>query len=99
EIATRKTTELAAAATTNPAPPATEGERRQRPEPRRDRGRQYTAVLSPDGKYEAVYRDRNLWLRPAGETNETAITTEGSERTRVKFGTANWVYGEELNQT
>ncbi len=26
------------------------------------------------------------------------ITTDGSEKTRVKYGTASWVYGEELSQ-
>ena len=30
---------------------------------------------------------------------ETPITTDGSEKDRIKYGTASWVYGEELDQT
>jgi dipeptidyl-peptidase-4 len=45
-----------------------------------------------------VYRDYNVWLRPSKSTNEIAVTTEGSEKSRVKFGSATWVYGEELYQ-
>ena len=30
---------------------------------------------------------------------ETQITTDGSEKDRIKYATASWVYGEELNQT
>ena len=66
------------------------------PEP--ERGRQFTTALSPDGKLRASYRDRNLWLSAADGTNEIAITTDGSLATRVKYGTASWVYGEELEQ-
>jgi dipeptidyl-peptidase-4 len=77
------------------------------------RGRQYTSALSPDGRFKAFHRDWNLWLAPITEsastngtnitaagrdTNEVAITTEGNEKRRLKFGTANWVYGEELFQ-
>ena len=28
-----------------------------------------------------------------------AVTTDGSEKDRIKYGTASWVYGEELGQT
>ncbi len=28
-----------------------------------------------------------------------AVTTDGSEKDRIKYGTASWVYGEELSQT
>ncbi|MGA2866481.1 MAG: DPP IV N-terminal domain-containing protein [Verrucomicrobiota bacterium] len=68
-----------------------------RPE-RPERGRQFTTAFSPDGKWKAFYRDRNLWLSATNTTNALAITTEGSEKTRLKYGTANWVYGEELDQ-
>jgi dipeptidyl-peptidase-4 len=64
-----------------------------------ERGRQFTTALSPDGKRKAFYRDRNLWLSATDTTNAIAITTEGSEKTRIKCGAANWVYGEELYQT
>jgi dipeptidyl-peptidase 4 len=63
-----------------------------------ERGRQYDFALSPDGKLKAFYRDRNLWLSDAGGAGELAITTDGNEKTRIKYGTGSWVYGEELNQ-
>jgi dipeptidyl-peptidase-4 len=63
------------------------------------RGRQVDASVSPDGKLKASYRDRNLWLSDAAGAGETALTTDGNEKTRVKYGTASWVYGEELSQT
>ena len=31
--------------------------------------------------------------------NESAITTDGNDKDRIKYGTASWVYGEELAQT
>ncbi len=60
------------------------------------RGRQYTQVDSPDGEWQAHYREFNVVLESKkGET--IAVTTDGDEH--VHFGTASWVYGEELNQT
>lgn len=64
-----------------------------------ERGRQAAFALSPDGRLKAFYRDRNLWLGDASGGNETALTTDGSEKARIKYGTASWVYGEELGQT
>jgi dipeptidyl-peptidase 4 len=63
------------------------------------RGRQVDSTVSPDGTLKASYHDRNLWLVAAAGGAETAITTDGSEKTRIKYGTASWVYGEELSQT
>lgn len=63
-----------------------------------ERGRQFESAVSPDGRLKAFYRDRNLWLSEANGANEKAVTTEGSAATRVKYGTASWVYGEELEQ-
>ena len=99
DIATRAAAELKPA--TN-APAQRTGRReggRIPPQNRPERGRQFTSVLSPDGKFTARYHDHNVWLRAAGDTNEIQVTTEGSEKTRVKFGSASWVYGEELFQT
>lgn len=62
------------------------------------RGRQFTTAESPDGKHTAIYRDRNLYLTGPG-ADTTAITTDGNAQNRVKYGTASWVYGEELGQT
>ncbi len=63
------------------------------------RGRQVSSTTSPDGKLKASYRDRNLWLSESGGSNEVAITRDGNDTNRVKYGTASWVYGEELAQT
>jgi dipeptidyl-peptidase-4 len=63
------------------------------------RARQLASQLSPDGKRKAFYRDRNLWLADADGKNETALTTEGGDKARTKFGTATWDYGEELEQS
>lgn len=64
---------------------------------RPERGRQYTQVISPDDKWEAVYRDWNLILVDRQSKTEIPVTTYGNEH--IHCGTASWVYGEELNQT
>ncbi len=79
-----------------PEEPAAEPEGR----PRRGgpaRGRQWPTAASPDAKLLASYRDGNLYLSKPDGSEETAITTEGDGR--LKFGSASWVYGEELDQT
>src|SRR5262249_6383900 len=100
DIATRK-------AEVRPAAEAPRQEEERRNEGRRpnrdrsgrvERGRQFTSATSPDGKWKALYRDCNLWLSEPDSTNEIAITTEGSDKTRIKYGTASWCYGEELDQ-
>jgi len=69
---------------------------------RPSRGRQYTQVNSPDGLWEAHYRDWNVVLVPKSKEGEEAkgeaiaVTTDGN--VDVHYGTASWVYGEELNQ-
>ena len=63
-----------------------------------ERGRQAASADSPDGTRKAFYRDRNLWISLADGTNEVGITTDGSDADRIKYGTASWVYGEELRQ-
>ncbi len=62
------------------------------------RGRQWDSAESPDGTLKAVYRDRNLYITDAEGGSERAVTTQGSVEERIKFGTASWVYGEELSQ-
>lgn len=70
------------------------GDRRRAP----DRGRQFSEVLSADGKLRAFYKDRNVYLAETdGAKSETPVTTQGSVDKRIKFGQASWVYGEELN--
>lgn len=63
------------------------------------RGRQFEFADSPDGRLRAFYRDRNLWIGAPDGSNATQLTTDGSDEQRIKYGTASWVYGEELGQT
>src|SRR5437867_3711673 len=63
-----------------------------------ERGRQFESAASPDGTVKAFYRDRNVWLSGADGTGDRAVTTDGSAASRVKYGSASWVYGEELSQ-
>jgi len=91
-VATRKATEAPAAAAQG------QGQGRRGFGARPARGRQFTEATSPDSSLKAFYRDRNLWLSNVDGSNELAITTEGSEQARTKYGSASWVYGEELNQ-
>ncbi len=67
--------------------------------PRPERGRQWTAALSPDKKLKSFYSNCNLWISDSSGTNKFAVTTEGNDKERIKYGTASWVYGEELGQT
>lgn len=62
------------------------------------RGRQYESAMSPDSTLKAFYRDRNLYISAPDGGDEIAVTTDGSEDERIKYGTASWVYGEELDQ-
>ncbi len=76
---------------------ASESERRRdRRPPAPSRGRQQASAASPDGAFEARYRDGNLYLKPT-TGDEKAITTDGDGK--LKYGSASWVYGEELDQT
>jgi dipeptidyl-peptidase-4 len=61
-----------------------------------ERGRQFTTELSPDGKFKAFEKNRNVYLSNADSSGEQAVTTDGSESSRLKYGVASWVYGEEL---
>ena len=63
------------------------------------RGRQATEAFSPDSSRRAFYRDRNVYISMADGSGERAVTTEGNLEQRIKYGSASWVYGEELRQT
>jgi len=69
------------------------------PQEQVQRGRQAACSASPDGKMKAYYRDRNIYVSAADGSGEIAITTDGSEKARIKYGVGSWVYGEELSQT
>lgn len=60
------------------------------------RGRQYTETFSPDEKLRAFYRDGNVFISDADGKNEFAVTTQGDVSKRIKYGTASWVFGEEI---
>ncbi len=67
--------------------------------PRVGRAKQRTELESPDKSWKAVYRDNNVYLEPIdqnGEASTIQVTTEG--KAKLRYGTACWVYGEELNQ-
>ena len=79
--------------------------------PRVGRAQQATRVTSPDGKWVAVHRDFNVVIEtapakkkpgeketklPAHDANATRVTTGGTDK--FHYGTACWVYGEELRQ-
>jgi dipeptidyl-peptidase-4 len=98
DVAARNVTTLGAAA--DAAAPAGRGGRGAgRGGTGLERGRQAASAEAPDGKLKAFYRDRNLWIGDVAGGNESAITSDGSETDRIKYGTASWVYGEELGQT
>ena len=63
-----------------------------------DRGRQLQSTSSPDGRLKAYYKDRNVWISAVDDSDARAITFDGSQVDRIKYGTASWVYGEELSQ-
>ncbi|MFM7133162.1 MAG: DPP IV N-terminal domain-containing protein [Planctomycetota bacterium] len=67
------------------------------------RGRQFTSVDSPDGRWVARSEGGNLVLEakaPAAEgaaPERVQVTSDGGAD--LKYGQASWVYGEELDQT
>jgi dipeptidyl-peptidase-4 len=64
----------------------------------RRRGPQAATIPSPDRKLEAFPRDRNLWLRDTETHQESPITSDGSDKARIRSGVVPWVYREELEQ-
>src|SRR6185437_4414499 len=62
------------------------------------RGRQLAVAYSPDRRLRAIYRDHNVYISGESIGREIAVTTDGSAQSRISYGTADWVYGEELFQ-
>ncbi len=60
------------------------------------RGRQQSTATSADGTMIAQSRGGNLWIKCDGVA-ERAVTTDGNAT--LRYGTASWVYGEELDQS
>jgi len=63
-----------------------------------ERGRQFASAMAPAGNHLALYRDRNIWIGDSTGAEAIQVTTDGNTQSRVKYGTASWVYGEELSQ-
>lgn len=94
EIATGKAVETDASLPAEPERGRRGGQRAGRTNP--DRGRQFSLAISDDGKLKATTRERNVFISDAAGKKEFAVTTEGSVASRIKYGVASWVYGEEL---
>jgi dipeptidyl-peptidase-4 len=60
------------------------------------RGRQHDRAKSPDEQWIARCVDYNVILERADDTRTYPVTRDGSRK--LRYGTASWVYGEELNQ-
>lgn len=60
-----------------------------------ERGRQYMTEKSPDGNWYAICEDWNVVLEKIATGEKITVTHKGNRKFR--YGTANWVYGEELN--
>lgn len=97
-IATQSASEVEASASDSGRPEVRGPGGRRGGAPGLARGRQFDSAASPDGKYKALYRSRNLWLSDPNGNDEIAITSDGDEKSRIKYGSASWVYGEELDQ-
>jgi dipeptidyl-peptidase-4 len=59
------------------------------------RGRQWMTEVSHDENWFAVSKDWNVWLENDKTGERIQVTSEGNMKFR--FGTANWVYGEEIS--
>ena len=60
------------------------------------RAEQHINEYSLNGKLRAQYRDGNVVLIHRKTDKEVQVTTEGGKN-RIKYGSACWAYGEELN--
>ncbi len=59
------------------------------------RGRQFTVEKSPDGKWYSICENWNVVLENTKTHEKITVTSSGNRKYR--FGSANWVYGEELD--
>jgi hypothetical protein len=59
------------------------------------RGRQFTQEFSADRKLTAKFRDGNVWIGPTGGDLKQ-LSRSGDVLKKVQYGTACWVYGEEV---
>jgi len=59
-------------------------------------GDEVDAKVSPKGGYVSYVRDQNLYIKPLGGGDETALTTDGKDA--LSFGTAEFIAQEELDR-
>jgi dipeptidyl-peptidase-4 len=78
--------------------PADRDERPARPR-RPDRGRQRDRETSPDGRWIAACESWNVVLRSASDEHAAPVHVTTAGYRKHRYGTASWVYGEELDQT
>lgn len=90
DLATGKLTPTEEAAAAGP-PARPGGRRRGAPQ----RGRQNDHSTSGDD-WVATAKERNVYVKAKGASEPVQLTTDGSVEKRIKYGTASWVYGEEL---
>ncbi len=62
------------------------------------RAQQRAVEPSPDGKWNAVYRDNNVFIESTTEGVNESIQVTSNGTDRLRYGTGCWVYGEELSQ-
>jgi dipeptidyl-peptidase-4 len=80
-----------------PEPSRNSTQQRSRPFP--SRGRQFTIEFSPDNKLAARCVNDNVQITSADSATDGVVNVTTDAISRVqKYGTASWVYGEELNQ-
>ncbi len=73
-------------------------EKRESKDPRikqPERGRQFMIEKSPDNKWYSICENWNVVLENIETGEKTQITQKGNRK--LRYGTANWVYGEELD--
>ena len=66
-------------------------------DPSPGRSKQRTQATSPDGNSKAIHRDGGVYLENI-ETNTQKPVMEMKAGENIQYGTADWVYGEELDQ-
>ena len=62
------------------------------------RAKQRTQATSPDGTFKAIHRDGGVYLENI-QTKTQKPVMEMNAGENIRYGTADWVYGEELDQS
>ena len=67
-------------------------------DPSAGRAKQRTQSTSPDGTFKAIHREGGVFLENI-ETKTQKPVMEMNAGENIRYGTADWVYGEELDQS